>query len=162
MFTLIVTALVVLAALGILVRIADASTTESVTTSRAPRASEGLRPSTQPAGHPMSASTVNLALTPNRPRRPRPTQTTRVRRNVVENDDYAAFTRRVLAAHGRRIARGDIEGLAALAEITISLDAAMNQAIQGLRTNGYSWNDIATRLGITRQAAQQRWGGEPS
>lgn len=36
MFTLIVTALVVLAALGILVRIADATSTDSVTTSRLP------------------------------------------------------------------------------------------------------------------------------
>ncbi len=110
----------------------------------------------------MSASTVNLALTPNRPSRPRPSRPTPARRNVVENDDYAAFTRRVLAAHGRRIARGDIEGLAALAEIAISLDAAMRLAIQGLRTHGYSWADIASRLGITRQAAQQRWGGDPS
>jgi hypothetical protein len=79
---------------------------------------------------------------------------------VVENDDYAAFTRRVIAAHGRRIARGDIEGLAALAEIAISLDAALSLAIRGLRTQGYSWADIAARLGITRQAAQQRSGGD--
>jgi hypothetical protein len=79
---------------------------------------------------------------------------------VVENDDYAAFTRRVLAAHGRRIARGDIEGITALAEIASSLDTALSLAIRGLRAQGYSWNDIATRLGITRQAAQQRWGGD--
>ncbi|TQM46141.1 hypothetical protein FB388_3547 [Pseudonocardia cypriaca] len=45
MFTLIVTALVVLAALGILVRIADATSTDSVTTSRAPRVSVTVRPS---------------------------------------------------------------------------------------------------------------------
>ncbi|QYN36255.1 hypothetical protein K1T35_02675 [Pseudonocardia sp. DSM 110487] len=80
----------------------------------------------------------------------------------MENDDYASFTRRVIAAHGRRIARGDIEGITALAEIATSLDAAMGLAIRGLRANGYSWNDIASRLGITRQAAQQRWGGNPS
>jgi hypothetical protein len=110
----------------------------------------------------VSAPTVNPALTPNRPTGTRPTRAPRHRRNVVENDDYAAFTRRVLTAHGRRIARGDIEGLAALAEITTSLDAAMSLAIQGLRANGYSWVDIATRLGITRQAAQQRWGAEQS
>jgi hypothetical protein len=48
MFTLIVTALVVLAVLGILFRIADATTTDSLTTSRAPRASETLRPSAHP------------------------------------------------------------------------------------------------------------------
>ena len=26
---------------------------------------------------------------------------------------------------------------------------------------GYSWADIAARLGVTRQAAQQRWGAPP-
>jgi hypothetical protein len=106
----------------------------------------------------MNVPAVNPTLTPNRPTVTRPTRVSRACRNVVENDDYAAFTRRILAAHGRRIARGDIEGIAALAEITISLDAALSTAIAGLRANGYSWADIATRLGVTRQAAQQRWG----
>jgi hypothetical protein len=81
---------------------------------------------------------------------------------VVENDDYAAFTRRVIAAHGRRIARGDIEGLATLAALADDIDTALREAITGLRAAGFSWADIATRLGITRQAAQQRWGGDPS
>jgi hypothetical protein len=86
----------------------------------------------------------------------------RGRRNVVENDDYAAFTRRVIAAHGRRVARGDIEGLATLAALADDIDTALREAITGLRAAGFSWNDIATRLGITRQAAQQRWGGGQS
>jgi hypothetical protein len=34
-------------------------------------------------------------------------------------------------------------------------------AITGLRGFGYSWADIAIRLGITRQGAQQRWGETP-
>jgi hypothetical protein len=46
MFTLIVTALVVLVALGILFRIADATTTDSVTVSRPPRAVQTPRAST--------------------------------------------------------------------------------------------------------------------
>jgi hypothetical protein len=50
MFTLIVTALVVLAVLGILVRIADATTTDSVTTSRPLRAADTLRTSTHLRG----------------------------------------------------------------------------------------------------------------
>jgi hypothetical protein len=32
------------------------------------------------------------------------------------------------------------------------------QAVSGLRDAGYSWAEIGSRLGITRQAAQQRWG----
>jgi hypothetical protein len=46
MFTLIVTALVVLAVLGILFRIADVTTTDSVTISRPPRAVQTPRPAT--------------------------------------------------------------------------------------------------------------------
>jgi hypothetical protein len=44
--------------------------------------------------------------------------------------------------------------MAALAD---HLEDATRQAITGLRQSGYSWADIATRLGITRQGAQQRW-----
>ena len=39
-----------------------------------------------------------------------------------------------------------------------SIDAAMAEAVKGLRAHGYSWAEIGYRLGITRQAAQQRWG----
>ena len=32
----------------------------------------------------------------------------------------------------------------------------MAEAVKGLRGCGYSWAEIGVRLGITRQAAQQR------
>lgn len=38
------------------------------------------------------------------------------------------------------------------------LDTATQQAVDGLRGFGYSWAEIAARLGTTRQATQQRWG----
>jgi hypothetical protein len=37
-----------------------------------------------------------------------------------------------------------------------AIDAA--KAAKGLRDHGYSWAEIGYRLGLTRQAAQQRWG----
>ena len=37
------------------------------------------------------------------------------------------------------------------------IDAAIAGAVKGLRACGYSWTEIGSRLGITRQAAQQRW-----
>lgn len=37
-------------------------------------------------------------------------------------------------------------------------DDAQMEAVSGLRATGYSWAAIGARLGITRQAAQQRWG----
>jgi hypothetical protein len=106
----------------------------------------------------VSVPTVNLALTPDRRTPARPGRRTRARRNAVENDDYAAFTQRVIAAHGRRIAHGDIEGLATLAELSADIDHALHTAITGLREAGFSWGDIGERLGVSRQAAQQRFG----
>jgi hypothetical protein len=42
--------------------------------------------------------------------------------------------------------------------LATKLDEAIGQAVNGLRKAGYSWVEIAARLGVTRQAAQQRWG----
>ena len=82
---------------------------------------------------------------------------TRTRR-YVENTDYAAFVTRVLRAHGRRVANGDIAALTELTTLATEFDRAITEGITGLRTAGYSWTDIADQLGITRQAAHQRWG----
>jgi len=90
--------------------------------------------------------TVNGSLTPN------------LRRPVVENDEYTAFVRRVIRAYSRRVAAGDIEAIADMTAVADEIGAAIQDAITGLRTTGYSWADIALRLNITRQAAQQRWG----
>jgi hypothetical protein len=89
---------------------------------------------------------VNRRLTAKRPRRP------------VENDEYAAFARRILRAYSRRIAQGDIDALEDVASFATEIESAIGQAVKGLRQQGYSWADIGTRLNITRQAAQQRWG----
>ena len=93
-------------------------------------------------------SAVNKSLTLKRPRR------------VVENDEYAAFLRRVIRAYSRRVAAGDIEAIADMAATADEMDTAMRDAITGLRQVGYSWADIGLRLGVSRQAAQQRWDGE--
>ncbi len=83
------------------------------------------------------------------------------RRDAVENDEYAAFTRRVVRAYSRRIVAGDIEALASMVTLAQDVDAAIQSAVIGLRDFGYSWTDIANRLGITRQAARQRWNNAP-
>jgi hypothetical protein len=90
--------------------------------------------------------TVNKSLTPKR------------RRRVVENDEYAAFLRRVIRAYSRRVAAGDIEAVADMTALADEISSAIQDAITDLRSHGYSWADIAHRLNITRQAAQQRWG----
>ena len=90
--------------------------------------------------------TVKTRLTPQRARR------------LVENDDYAAFARRILRAYARRVADGDVEALALMLGLAEEIDTAIAEAVKGLRGCGYSWAEIGSRLGITRQAAHQRWG----
>jgi hypothetical protein len=90
---------------------------------------------------------VNRALTPRR------------RGRVTENDEYAAFARRVLRAWARRVAAGDIDAITDMAAAVGELEDAIRQGVAGLRRTGYSWAEIAARLGVTRQAAQQRWSG---
>jgi hypothetical protein len=87
-----------------------------------------------------------------------PSLTVKRRRVVVENDEYAAFVRRVIRAYSRRVAAGDVDAIAAMIQTAADLDAAIHQAVLGLRRSGYSWAEIGMRLAISRQAAQQRWG----
>lgn len=97
-------------------------------------------------------STVKASLTPAVPQQKR--------RDVVENDAFAAFARRIIRAHGRRVATGDVEALRDLIALSSVIDDAIGEAVIGLRAFGYSWAEIGSRLGISRQAAQQRWGGD--
>ncbi len=93
--------------------------------------------------------TVKNPLTPKR------------RSRLVENDEFAAFTRRILRAYARRVAEGDVEALTLMLGLSAEIDDAVAQAVTGLREFGYSWAEIGSRLGVTRQAAQQRWGTRP-
>jgi hypothetical protein len=78
-------------------------------------------------------------------------------RGTVENTEFAAFARRILRAFGRRVAQGDIEALPELVDLADSLTDAITCAVIGLRDFGYSWTDVAARLGVSKQTAQQRW-----
>jgi hypothetical protein len=79
-----------------------------------------------------------------------------------EIPEYAGFVRRSIRAHGRRVADADPEDLLDLLALHEVLDAAIEDAVRGQRAAGFSWAQIARPLGITRQAAQQRFGDRPS
>lgn len=96
-----------------------------------------------------SQNAVNKKLTPKR------------RKRHVENDEYADFLRRALRAYGRRVAAGDIDALASFSALVAEAQEQLGEAVFFLRVQGYSWTDIGNRLGVTRQAAQQRWGSQP-
>jgi hypothetical protein len=98
-------------------------------------------------------SAANLRLTPKR---------------QIEVGEYASACRRMVGALGRRIANGDVEGLAELVSVADHLDLVLRDAVMGLHEgrglrdgHSYSWTEIARVLGVTRQAAHKRFGVEP-
>jgi hypothetical protein len=76
----------------------------------------------------------------------------------VENAQFDGFARRILRAYARRVAAGDVEALRSLVAFGSEVDTATREAVAGLKGFGYSWQEIADRLGVSRQAAQMRYG----
>src|SRR3954468_22347433 len=99
----------------------------------------------------MSKNTVKPALTPKPAKRSK---------REVENAQFGAFVRRILAAYARRVAAGDVEALRSLSRLSSEADAATRLAVAGLRQSpySYSWSEIADRLGVTKQTAHERYG----
>src|SRR3954471_15721246 len=100
----------------------------------------------------MSKNTVKPTLTP-KPRAKRS-------RREAETAQFDAFVRRILRAYARRVAAGDVEALRSLTALSGEVDAVTRLAVAGLRGKpySYSWSEIADRLGVSKQAAQMRYG----
>lgn len=107
------------------------------------------QPTIPTANSVVDKNTVKPALTPKGGKRAK---------QVVENTEYASFARRVLRGYARRVAAGDIEALRSLVLLPSDVDTTTRVAVEGLRAFGYSWAEIADRLGVTKQAAQMRYG----
>lgn len=67
----------------------------------------------------------------------------------------AAF--RMMRGLARRAGDGDMEGLEQLARLEHELREQTAAAVAGMRLRGYSWAYIGNVLGVTRQAAQERF-----
>lgn len=72
-----------------------------------------------------------------------------------ETKDFAGAVRRMIRAHGRRVANEDPEDLAGLLELREAVELAISEAVAGQYANGFSWTEIGRGLGISRQAARQ-------
>lgn len=86
------------------------------------------------------------------------------RTRELETPAVAAAARRMIAAVGKRAAT-DIEGLAMLADLHMIVDLELARAVAAARRGDglvgdhrYSWADVGRVLGISRQAAQMRFG----
>jgi hypothetical protein len=85
------------------------------------------------------------------------------KRAKVANDDYGAFARRIAKALAHRVADdGDLDALPALVDLDELTSQLVVAAVHALRAEPHarSWAAIGRSLGITRQAAQQRFGGD--
>lgn len=76
-----------------------------------------------------------------------------------DHSEFRAFVRRILRAYGKkRVADADPEDLVELVSVRAEVDKAIEKAVEGLHAAGYSWGQIGAVLGVSRQAARQRWG----
>jgi hypothetical protein len=82
----------------------------------------------------------------------------RSRRERPEAPELGATSRRFARALAARAAEGDTEGLEQLVEVRAAVDDAIASAARSLHGFGYSWTDLGVVLGVTRQAARQRFG----
>lgn len=78
-----------------------------------------------------------------------------------ETPELTGAARRMIRAVAKRC-ETDVEALADLAQLRDEIDAALVAAVAGARSGeqvaAYSWADVGRVLGMTRQAAQQRFG----
>lgn len=82
------------------------------------------------------------------------------RGKTYECPDMAAMMSRLARAMVRRANEGDLEALSALASTERAIHDAIVGAAQALHygPQAYSWTEVARELGVTRQAAQMRFG----
>jgi hypothetical protein len=72
--------------------------------------------------------------------------------------DQGAMIGKLIEALSAKAAGGDLDPLIALRRLSGQLDTAMTAAAVEARRAGHSWTTIAGELGVSRQAARQRWG----
>ena len=77
-----------------------------------------------------------------------------------EASEVAEMMVRMVRALRRRAASGDLEALRAFVKVQVTVKVEMRLAACALHDqHGYSWTEIGWAAGITRQSAQERWGG---
>jgi hypothetical protein len=75
-----------------------------------------------------------------------------------DHAEFMSFARRILRAASRRMSEADPEDLADLVALRATVDEAIDNAARAVHAGGASWAQIGAALGVSKQAAQQRWG----
>lgn len=71
--------------------------------------------------------------------------------------DYIKFVKRTIRAIDKRGAELDGIHLRELIDLDSELHDTIRRVVGALRESGYTWDDIASSVGTTRQAAHSRW-----
>jgi hypothetical protein len=81
-------------------------------------------------------------------------------RTRVETSNYTQFVVRAIRGLGRRAEEGDLQALVGLRQLDQALALETLRAVHALHvTHGHSWAELGLAAGVSRQAAQQCWGG---
>lgn len=75
-----------------------------------------------------------------------------------DTTSYLAFARRIHRALAARVAAADPEDLSELVALREDVDDTIRTAVTGIVAGGRSWAEVATALGVTKQAAWERYG----
>lgn len=76
----------------------------------------------------------------------------------VEDAEYGAMLIRMVRAYGRRLEQADAGDLPTLVDLAHQVDEILVESVTAMRNRGVTWAEIGDAFGITKQAAQQRWG----
>jgi len=84
------------------------------------------------------------------------------KRNTAELETLAqqveSWADRVDARDLREVPIEDLRAITSLAATIREADAALSGAVDRARRDGHTWSQIGTALGVSKQAAQQRFG----
>lgn len=73
----------------------------------------------------------------------------------------AKMLERMIRAYGKRVGADDPDALAGMLALEDALSEAIESAVKALKAQGFYWTEIGKAVGLSKQAAQQRWGAFP-
>ena len=90
------------------------------------------------------------------PRHVDPTTGKPLRNLYRENLAFGSAAKRFVRALAGRASR-DVDALPLLRELAVYVDEQTREAVAACHAEGYSWDEIGERLGISRQSAWERY-----
>ncbi len=74
---------------------------------------------------------------------------------TIETAEFGRFAIYMIRSLARRIGGSDIAQFGALWDVMSEAERAVTDAITGLRSAGFTWEELGAEIGVSRQAVQQ-------